>query len=194
MEAMTRGISEEMLTDEELALEFARKGSEAAFQELARRMQPTTRRLFMSLFCGSVADVEDAEQETLLALLDALRRFSGRSTLKTFWFRVAHNTGITLLRRKGRQRRLGARLSELSAIEAQEDPGTLVAEKAAADRYLALIDALPPKDRSILHLFYVEELPVREVARALGMKEGTVKSRLHRLRKRLQRTKEAEDE
>ncbi|MFP4431948.1 MAG: RNA polymerase sigma factor [Spirochaetaceae bacterium] len=191
---MTRGISEEMLTDEELALEFARKGSEAAFQELARRMQPTTRRLFMSLFCGSVADVEDAEQETLLALLDALRRFSGRSTLKTFWFRVAHNTGITLLRKKGRQRRLGARLSELSAIEAQEDPGTLVAEKAAADRYLALIDALPPKDRSILHLFYVEELPVREVARALGMKEGTVKSRLHRLRKRLQRTKEAEDE
>ena len=178
------------VSDEELALRYSRDGNQAAFTELSRRMAPMSRRLFLALFCGSAADAEDAEQETLVALITALRRFDGRSSAKTYWYRVARNTGVTILRRRGRQRRVREKLS-MPGVSTETrptaDPEQLLLEKEAVHEYFRMLDTLPETDRLLLHLFYVEEHSISHTAEVLGMKQGTVKSKLHRIRRRLQR-------
>lgn len=183
-------------SDEDLALRYAHHGDQAAFTELSHRMAPMTRRLFLALFCGSIADAEDAEQETLAALITALRRFDGRSSAKTYWYRVARNTAVNIIRTRSRQRRIRDRLAVPGAV--REAPSVVDAEqrlleKEAAGEYFRMLEKLPHRDRLLLHLFYVEEHSVAEVSEALGIPEGTVKSRLHRTRRRLQRQGQQKD-
>ena len=183
-------------SDEELARRYAGNQDQEAFNELARRMAPRTRRLFMALFCGALDDVEDAEQETLAALVTGLRRFDGRSSARTYWYRVARNTAIDILRDRGRQRRVKQEIvssASLRALDSVDGPEERILEQEAAEGYFRLLRQLPEEDRLLLHLFYVEEQSIAEVSQAVGARPGTVKSRLHRIRRRLQRMRKQED-
>jgi RNA polymerase sigma-70 factor (ECF subfamily) len=183
------------LSNEELARRYAEGQDQEAFSELCRRMAPLTRRLFMALFGGAIDDVEDAEQETLVALVTALRRFDGRSSARTYWYRVARNTGIDILRDRGRQRRVRQEIvssASLRALDSVDGPEERILEQEAAESYFRLLRQLPEEDRLLLHLFYVEEQSIAEVSQAVGARPGTVKSRLHRIRRRLQRMRKQE--
>lgn len=182
--------------DEELARRYVENNDEHAFRELVRRMAPLTRRLFMALFCGAIDDVEDAEQETLSAMVTALRAFDGKSSARTFWYRVARNSGIDILRDRGRQRRIRSRLASPEIVSLRlpaERPEERLLQKETLRDYYRSLSRLPEEDRLLVHLFYVEEQSIAQVAESVGMPTGTVKSKLHRIRRRLQKQRNRED-
>ena len=93
-----------------------------------------------------------------------------RARLSTYLYPIAKNSTLTLLRQ--------SRRSPSAAIEPDELPAPAGADDGGddLDRLLA---SLPPERREILSLRFVDELSLEEIATALGIPLGTVKSRLH---------------
>jgi RNA polymerase sigma factor (sigma-70 family) len=164
--------------DEVELVRRAQLGSAAAFEELVVRRGPQLYR-FLAVRLGNESDARDALQETLTAA------WQGLPVLKSapkFWPWLvgigARKAADTLRGRRGR------RETPFELPEAPSDslsPGDRV---AAVDLEHALA-ALPPAFREVLLLRYVARLSEDEVASALGIRVGTVKSRSVRARKAL---------
>jgi RNA polymerase sigma-70 factor (ECF subfamily) len=111
----------------------------------------------------------DASQETFLTAQKALKKFEGRSTVKTWLLGIAINE----CRRLMRTRRIEMPLLDIQATESPE--------KQLLDRH-ALRDALnrlTPEHREVVLMHEVEQLTYTEIAELLGIPSGTVKSRLY---------------
>lgn len=128
---------------------------------------------------GNIEDAEDITQEVFIRYLNHASKMESSEHQKAWLLRVCINCSIN--HHTSAYKRHHATLTdELAAIT--EDPKAKVYEE---DEALALLVQLPAKYRQALHLYYYEELSVQEVATVMGSKEGTVKSLLHRGRKRL---------
>jgi len=128
---------------------------------------------------GSVADAEDAVQESYVKAYDALvaGRFDGRSSLKTWLYRIVTRTAIDHRRsRQSREKLAGA------VVEGSLD-GSGAADAHVALRELEdLMAELPDEQRSTLVLQALEGLTNREIGEVLGCSEGAVEQRLVRAR------------
>lgn len=125
---------------------------------------------------------EDLFQEICLAVWQALPRFRGESSERTFVFRIAHNRAITALSRA----RPGGETLE-AAAEVAVAGGDPLAEAVARERRDQLrrgIATLPLGLRQVLTLA-LEDLSMREIAEVLGISEGNVGVRLTRARQAL---------
>jgi RNA polymerase sigma-70 factor (ECF subfamily) len=132
----------------------------------------------------SAAEAEDAAQEALVRVWRSARSPDEVERPVAWLRRIARNEALRL---RARQQR---RQDELVSNDELDDiPSTGGRETTPADRMevVELMAALPPLDRKLLWLRYFEDLTQATVARRLGMPEGTVKVRLHRLRARLRR-------
>jgi len=138
------------------------------------------------------ADREDLYQDIVLAVWQALPRFRGESSERTFVFRVAHNRGLT---HRQRRRRIGWEpLDDDSPLPAMTP--TPLARAVEADARRRLHDALrtlPAGHRQVVMLT-LEGLSQREIGDVLGISEGNVAVRLHRARKRLAALLDKEEE
>lgn len=124
----------------------------------------------------------DATQETFITVLRKLDTFQGRSAFSTWLYRIAVNACYDLLRKEGRRP-----TSPLSETHQPPDPAALrelesAEVRPAIERALA---ELPAEYAAVVALSDLEDLPLHEVAEALQLPLGTVKSRLFRGRKRL---------
>jgi RNA polymerase sigma-70 factor (ECF subfamily) len=83
--------------------------------------------------------------------------------------------------------RMALRARWWSVLRFAEPPDRAIAEGDLATRFdlRQAIDSLPYRDRLLLHLYFVLDLPVSEVAQVLGISAGAAKSRLHRVTRRL---------
>lgn len=129
--------------------------------------------------CGDATVAEDAVQE---AFVKAHVRWSRvcRYEDPVGWVRhVALNHMRDHLRRAGRGRRVVERLAGRREAHTQIEP------PADPTSPLAVLAALPPQQRTAMALHYVEDLPVAEIAAAMGLSDGAVKFHLHQGRKRL---------
>jgi len=182
-------------------IDRARSGDEVAFQRL---VEPYRRELHLHCYrvLGSVADAEDALQETLLTAWRGLGGFEGRSSLRTWMYRIATTRSLNMLRSASRRpaESLAAevplpeptRLGELVWLEPY--PDVLLADRASGpeSRYearesvsLAFVTALqllPPRQRAALILADVLDFPAREVAAMLDTSQQSVSSALKRAR------------
>lgn len=122
---------------------------------------------------GRTADAEDVMQDVFLRLLTKAPHFADDEHAKAWLLRVTANRANDL-RRSSWGRRL--------PLEAAEGIPAPEAERGEA---LEAVVALPPKLRSVVHLFYYEELSVAEIAKVLRLSQGSVKTRLSRARKLL---------
>ena len=165
------------------------KGDDAAFAELIVRHERRVYRLLYRMM-GSKEDAEDLTQETFLSLHRYGHRFRAEARFSTFVYRVAANAALNRRRALGRGR---ARVEKLKHRQAAGDDlpssprnpedSTLGGELSAHVR--AALDQLSPSLRMPVILYDIEGLPYGEVAKVLGIAEGTVKSRIHRARKAL---------
>ena len=148
---------------------------------LARQYGPAVYRLAFAR-TGSRADAEDVMQEVFVRLLKAKPDFADREHAKAWLLRVAANCANDLFRAPWRRRE--EPLSEMLSAPEGPEPGGVV----------EAVLALPPKYRTVVHLYYYEDLSVAEIAAILGKSEGAVKSRLFRARALLREwMKEDED-
>ncbi|MCX7002031.1 MAG: RNA polymerase sigma factor [bacterium] len=127
------------------------------------------------LLCGCEPDAQDAVQETLITALKAIPRFRGGSTLST-WL---HGILINVTRHIIRARKPTASLEAIAEPVAADDPAGDCARQDDAHAVRAAVAALPLEHREIIVLRYFHDLKIDEIAAQLGLRSGTVKSRLH---------------
>ncbi len=165
-----------------------RRGDEEALGILLDRYRS---RLFGFLIrrIGDPSAAEDLFQETWLRVVRARERFDPDRRFSTWLFQIANN----LCRDRARRRAVAGRYAESMLEQTRNDPGRRSAppldERLDMQRRLA---ALPDHLREVLLLRYYHQLGEREIAEAVGVPPGTVKSRLHSAVKALRRQMEAE--
>jgi RNA polymerase sigma-70 factor (ECF subfamily) len=180
-------------SDEE-AIRRVLAGEPDAFRTLVERYQGRVYRMALRILRDEEA-ARDATQDALLKAYRALPRFQGRARFTTWLYRLAMNHCLDLRRRERPEPHLewtegGAAEAEASQTAAREGPVAPVAaleRKELRERVAAAVDRLGDAARETLLLREVEGLSYAEIADALGIPKGTVMSRLHYARQKLQR-------
>jgi RNA polymerase sigma-70 factor (ECF subfamily) len=194
-------------------VEALRAGDEDAFARLVREYQPSLVRV-ARIYVSTQAAAEEVAAETWLAVLNGLDRFEGRSSLRTWIFRILTNIAKTRGQRDGRT----------LPFSALEDPGRVPEAALDADRFLdpehprwpghwavrpepwpedaviaaetqarlaEAIEALPPAQRAVISLRDVEGWSSEEVRNALELSETNQRVLLHRARAKVRRALES---
>jgi RNA polymerase sigma-70 factor (ECF subfamily) len=195
-----------MQSDHDLMEKVWRRDA-AAFETLFDRYREPIRR-YIGRTVRDESAAEDLLQETFLRVWACAEQWDGRGEFKSWLFRIAANLALNHLRtvRRRKQQPLEPPLDEFDEDDEPCDPNWFIDASAAepgakleqAERHTLLwrlVDGLPKGKREALYLVYRDELSLQEVAEAIGIPEGTVKSRLHYSIKRLAREwKEIVDE
>src|SRR3954467_6698887 len=193
-----------MRSDEE-TLAALRRGDERVFVELVEQHQSLMLRV-ASRYVRNQAVAEEVVQETWLGVLNGLRNFAGRSSLKTWMFRILTNRAITRAQREGRAVPFSS-LGDPGPDEPAVDPDRfrpegerwaggwkcfpepLPEERLLERETLALIDSaiaeLPDRQHIVITLRDVEGWSAEEVCDALDISEGNQRVLLHRARSKV---------
>ncbi|HSI15193.1 MAG TPA: RNA polymerase sigma factor [Chthoniobacter sp.] len=171
---------------------LARNGDVEAFSRLMEELQPQLMGQALA-FCGDNQRAQDLVQETMIAAWKNLARFDGSCRLFTWLY-------VILLRQHRRALGWFARRLPLATLEQQAAAGRFEAdtaidespkaEAAEAELLRAMLTALPARHREVVRLRFYADASEAEIAAALGISQGTVKSRLHNGLTKLRRMKE----
>ncbi|MBF0569236.1 MAG: RNA polymerase sigma factor [Candidatus Omnitrophica bacterium] len=163
------------------AITRAVQGDIAAFEEIYRAHSRMVYAVALRML-GQAEDAEEVVQDVFIAVHRALQGFDGRSSLKTWIYRITVNMSLNALRRlKGRRR-------EMALPEGMEfeDSRQMVQESVERehleDKARTLLQGLPADQRACLVLRVQEGLSYEEISRTLGININTVRSRLKRAR------------
>ena len=190
--------------DEPELVRRLRSGDEAAFVALVDRHHAAMVRVARS-YVRSRAVAEEVAQEAWLGLLRGIDTFEGRSSLRTWLFRIVINRAVSIGVHEHKHLPVEDRDLEDDNGRFGQDgwwvtPPTHWADEAIerliapelAARVRELIDELPPAQREVVTLRDVEGLSSVEVCSVLGISEGNQRVLLHRARSRLRQALEQE--
>ncbi len=168
-------------------------GEEGACARLVTDYQRMVYQLGLNLL-GDPQEALDLCQEVFLRVFRTLHRFRGQSSLRTWIYRIALNQASNRLRwwrRRHRAQQVSldeARIVDLPEVRQSTRPDELLRQREVAGRVWSALDALPFDQRAIVVLREIDGLSYEEIAAALGVAVGTVKSRLARAREHLRQT------
>jgi RNA polymerase sigma-70 factor (ECF subfamily) len=170
--------------DAVLIRRFLQSGETVIFRALVERHLPSIRRVLYTLFNGQKEEMEDAEQEIILVLFQRLKDFQFRSSFRTYFYSLARNKAVDLLRgRRSRQRAL-ARFRMGMWNRPDPDPEEQILEREERETLLAAFQILPVRERQLIMMKDIEGFSLAEMAQILKVPLGTVKSGLHRAREK----------
>lgn len=191
---MPPGKDLQSLSDQEVVAQ-ARGGREWAYRELLRRYE----RPVFSLIFRMVRDralAEDLSQDTFIKVLNALESYRPEYKFSSWIFKIANNVAIDQLRRRelntlsldGSPNARTQDEVEATALQAADKAETPLAELEARElgsQIEQAIAKLRPEYRACILLRHVEGRPYEEIAEALDLPLGTVKTYIHRARHEL---------
>jgi RNA polymerase sigma-70 factor, ECF subfamily len=133
-------------------------------------------------------DALDVVQEVFIKLFRSIKNFKGRSHFYTYLYRMVMNTAIDHKRKAGKQfmSSLDVEGSFEPSDEPEKGPEKILLQKELEERVKRAMDKLPAEQKAALIFRDVEGLSYQEMAEAMGCSIGTVMSRLHYGRKRMQ--------
>lgn len=160
----------------DLLRRIAERADPAAFRELYETYGPRVK-AYMMRRGADAGTAEDLAQETLLMVWRKAALYAGDKGSMTTWvFAIARNLRIDRLRREMPWQELPeGRLAEASGDPL---PDEAIAEKERQQRVQAALAGLPPEQKEVVALAYLEGLSHSEIAERLAMPLGTVKSRM----------------
>jgi RNA polymerase sigma factor (sigma-70 family) len=164
--------------------------TDLTFEQVVRDHQAMVFRTLMRL-TGNREHLDDLAQEVFLRLFRALPSFRGEALVTTYLYRITVNVAQDEWKRRRRDDRPLISISdETSAWEERlQYPGRNAAEQLEDSEFADVVDAelqrLSSIERSVLVLYHQEERTYEQIALALGLPVGTVRTHLHRGRKRL---------
>ncbi|MBX3272637.1 MAG: sigma-70 family RNA polymerase sigma factor [Sandaracinaceae bacterium] len=147
-------------------------------------------------YTRSPSDAEDLVQDAFVRAYRFYDRFEPGTNMKAWLFRILTNTFINKYRRKSRERKalegsfaepVGDGVMSRAAMRCLTDPVSEAQRSLIHREIQDALDALPDEYRMMIVLADIEELSYKEIADALGCPIGTVMSRLHRARKKMQK-------
>lgn len=178
--------------EEKQLIQQAAGGDSESFAQLVLRYQTQVYNLALRMV-GNDADAQDLAQEAFVRAWRALASFQFSAQFSTWLYRLTSNICIDFLR--AQKKRTAISLTMLQEDEAQQldlpDPQLLpeeqILEKAEREALAKAIERLAPDYRRILLLRIVNDCSYQQIAQILGIREGTVKSRLSRAREQLRK-------
>jgi RNA polymerase sigma-70 factor (ECF subfamily) len=180
--------------DEPLIARFVADKDLRALGEIIRRYSPRLRGLLATMLRGSAEDLADAEQEVFLTLVQKAHMFRGRSGFSTFFYSLARNRILDLIRSQSRYSSRNSGETDFTLVASNEPgPEARALDNERRERIYRALDVLSPKDRFLVYMKDAEGTAIRELSEIVGMRENTVKSRLRRARERLAKELEGED-
>ncbi len=210
-EASASGVGQTAAPAELSVIDALRQGDEDAFGRLVDQYHASLRRL-ARLYVSNLAVADEVVQDTWVGVIQGIWGFEGRSSLKTWIFRILINHAKTRAVREGRTVPFaGVGANDVGGPEAAVSPerfhpadhptepghwtspprdigtspeGRLLAREAG-ERVQQAIDALPPNQRIVLTLRDIEGCSTDEVCNALGIRETNGRVLLHRARARV---------
>jgi RNA polymerase sigma-70 factor (ECF subfamily) len=168
------GAVQEIMPD--LLRRIAEQSDPAAFQELYEAYGPRVK-AYMMRRGTDAATAEDLAQETLLVVWRRAALYAeAKGSAATWIFTIARNLRIDRLRREQPWQELPEERFEQAGSEPQPDEA--LDEKERQVRVRAALNTLPPDQREVIALSYLDGLSHGEIAARLGVPLGTVKSRM----------------
>lgn len=196
MDAVTTATNPVTSADDAL-VRRARSGDRAAFEVLVDTRIDRCYRLSFSILSND-SDAADATQDALVSAWRQLPRLRDTAAFDGWLNRIVANAALMARRHRVRLREVSVRLADTDEASSQPEPPqdlharTQMDEMVDNDAIWRAFARLRPQDRMILVLHHVEERPVAEIARSLGIPVGTAKWRLHAARNALEKAMEAE--
>jgi RNA polymerase sigma-70 factor (ECF subfamily) len=196
VDAVTTAAKAATSADDAL-VQRARTGDAAAFGVLVDTRIDRCYRLAWSILSNE-ADAADATQDALVSAWRQLPRLRDTAAFDGWLNRIVANAALMARRHRVRLREVSVGPAYPGDETAPPEPPQDVHARTEADDFVdndaigRAFDRLRPQDRMILALHHVEERPVAEIARSLGIPVGTAKWRLHAARNALERAMEAE--
>lgn len=198
------------VAEDRTLVESLRAGDERAFETLVERYHGSLVRIAM-IYVANPGAAEDVAQETWLAVLEGIERFEGRSSLKTWIFRILTNRAKTRGERDRRQIPISPIADDdepevpldrfLSADDPQRPgawatpprawPEERLLRRETLERLGAAIAELSPTQQAVIVLRDVEGFSAAEVAASLEISAGNERVLLHRARSRVRRALES---
>ncbi len=160
-------------------IDVMRRGNVEAFEELYARHRDWVFRLAFR-FTGNREDALDVLQETFAYLLKQIPRLQLYAKLTTYLYPVVKNLAMTFHRKKGRT------LSG-EAVPEQAAPAATPDRDQSRQELMMVLAKLPADHREVLLMRFVDDMQLDEIADALAIPTGTVKSRLHNALAKLRR-------
>ena len=146
---------------------------------------------------GSAADAEDLVQDAALLAHRGFKGFTAGSNFRAWFYRILLNRFYSNYRR---QRRAGVSVdldetpelylyqqAAASGVTPDADTATALVDRLDGELVQRALDALPEEFRTVATLYFMQDLPYQEIADMLDVPIGTVRSRLHRARRMLQK-------
>jgi len=171
----------------------ARRGDQSAFEALVRSVQRPVYGLCLRLL-STEAEAAEVAQEVFLRAYQNLHRYDEGRPFDLWVLAIARNLCLDLLRRRSR-----LRVSDVEDLRETLPSGEPSVEEGviAREEHRSLEQALttlPPEDREVLALYYVQKRTTKEIAQILEVAPGTIMARLFRAREKLRKHMKQQEE
>jgi len=177
---------------EQLPVPQARAGEPAAWDTLFKRYQLPLYVYVFELVHDEQASL-DVVQETFINAVRHIGTLRDDEKFGSWLFGIAHQKSVQRWRKQSRETNA---LEEIagSLLEVEDDPRELLIRREQEAGFMQLLNQLPPPQRSVLLLHFVEDFSLEEIADITGAQPGTVKSRMHYAKKALREKLEEQTE
>lgn len=181
--------------------QLIRRASEGDMDAFAETFEPLRGMVYAVAYrLVGPDEADDVVMETYLKAWQALPRFRGQSSLKTWLYRIAYNCALDMsrARRRRKEQALTPETQEQGTEahlrdDRQETPDTIMAREETVDAVREASAKLSPAHRVALELRYSDGFSYSEIAAATGVSIGTVMSRLFNAKRKLRQLMEVED-
>ena len=164
----------------------ARAGDPEAWDRLFQRYQLPLYSYVYELVRQEQASL-DLVQETFINACRHLGSLREDEKFGAWLFGIAHQKCLQHWRRRARDRFLADEQSPETLAGPEADPAELLIRQEQEEQFLATLDRLPPSQRSVVLLHFLEDFSIEEIADITGVPPGTVKSRLFYAKRLLRR-------
>ena len=177
--------------EEDILVAKIQNGDSSAFEKLVLDNQTRVYNLALRMV-GNEEDAFDMSQEAFIKAYNSIALFRGESRFSVWLYRLTTNVCLDFLRSSGRKAHGSLTYisdeddeKELEIPDERFSPETIVEKKELREAVNRGLMSLSKDYRAILLLREIDGLSYEEIAEALSLEEGTVKSRIFRARKRL---------
>lgn len=181
---MYDGRDDRPRTDEPDLVERVKRGDVDAYGEIVARYQALAQRTAF-VITRDAASAEDAAQEAFVKAYRALGGFRSGAPLRPWLLRIVANEAINRAKAASRRRTVELSVAEARAGDPEGSPEALALASERRELVVRALNELREEDRIVVAYRYFFDLSEAEMAEALGIARGTVKSRLSRAMSRL---------
>jgi RNA polymerase sigma-70 factor (ECF subfamily) len=173
------------INDDDYYIKKTLEGDSNSFSVLVERYQNMVFALALKMLKHR-EESEEVSQDTFIKVYKSLSKFNGESKFSTWIYRIAYNSCLDRIKKNSKYNN-NVEINEITSNEISHTESIFdsLENKERSIIVKQCMDKLPEDERIIIHLFYFEELSLKEIVGIVSMTEGNVKVKLFRARKKL---------